>query len=604
MLPLMLDLASLKAAFANGLTPLALAEEIIARRKASSDPAIFITPTPDDDLRAAANTLMQRAPEPNSLPLWGVPFAVKDNIDVVGLSTTAGCPAYAYEPNEDATVIARLKAAGAIVIGKTNLDQFATGLNGTRSPHGAPRSVFDPAYVSGGSSSGSAVAVASGLASFALGTDTAGSGRVPAAFNNLVGIKPTPGLVPNTGVVPACRSVDVVTVFAATVGDGVAIRKVMDGYDAADPFSRKAAPALLPATGLRIGVLGDAEHEFFGNKDVEALYDAAIERAKSLGATIVSFDYAPFRQAAELLYNGPWVAERLAAVKEFIATNAEDLDPTVRTIIEGAAAYDAVDAFEGRYKLEALRQATLATWEKVDMLMLPTSPTTYTVEEMLADPIVKNGHFGRYTNFANLFGYAAIAVPAGFDDKDHLPAGVTLFGPAFSDDALAPFADAMHRALAPGMGKDKAAAIPEASRVPAPDDGLVPIVVVGAHLTGMPLNHELTGPGGKLVKTCRTAPDYRLYVLPGTTPPKPGLIREPGFAGKGLEVEVWKVTPADFGRFVQNIPAPLGIGKVRLDDDSTVSGFLCEGHAIAGAREITELGGWRAYIKEHAAKGM
>lgn len=604
MIPLMLDLAFLKAAYADGLTPLTLAEEIIARRKASSDPAIFITPTPDDDLRAAANALMRRAPEPNSLPLWGVPFAVKDNIDVAGLPTTAGCPTYAYEPNEDATVIARLKAAGAIVIGKTNLDQFATGLNGTRSPHGAPRSVFDPAYVSGGSSSGSAVAVASGLASFALGTDTAGSGRVPAAFNNLVGIKPTPGLVPNTGVVPACRSVDVVTVFAATVGDGVSIRKVMDGYDAADPFSRMAAPAALPVAGLRIGVLDGPEREFYGNKDVETLYDAAIERAKSLGATIVPFDYAPFRQAAELLYNGPWVAERLAAVKDFIATNARDFDPTVRTIIEGAAAYDAVDAFEGRYKLEALRQTTLATWEKVDVLMLPTSPTTYTVEEMLADPIVKNGHFGRYTNFANLFGYAAIAVPAGFDDKGHLPAGVTLFGTAFSDDALAPFADAMHRALAPGMGKDKAAAIPEASRVPAPGDGLVPIVVVGAHLTGMPLNHELTGPGGKLVKTCRTAPDYRLYVLPDTTPPKPGLIREPGFAGKGLEVEVWKVTPAAFGRFVQNIPAPLGIGKVKLDDDSIVSGFLCEGHAIAGAREITELGGWRAYIKEKAAKGV
>lgn len=597
MLPLMLDLASLKAAYADGLTPLALVEDIIARRKASGDAAIFITPTPEEDLRAAANALMQRAPEPNSLPLWGVPFAAKDNIDVSGLPTTAGCPAFAYEPKQDATVIARLKAAGALVIGKTNLDQFATGLNGTRSPYGAPRSVFDPAYVSGGSSSGSAVAVASGLASFALGTDTAGSGRVPAAFNNLIGIKPTPGLVPNTGVVPACRSVDVVTVFAATVGDGVAIRRVMDGYDAADPFSRNAAPATLPASGLRVGVLESTEREFHGNKDVEALYDAAIERARALGATIVPFDYAPFRQAAELLYNGPWVAERLAAVKDFIATNADDFDPTVRTIIEGARTYDAVDAFEGRYKLETLRQTTLATWAKVDVLMLPTSPTTYTVEEMLADPIAKNGHFGRYTNFANLFGYAAIAVPAGFDDRGHLPAGVTLFGPAFSDDALAPFADAMHRTLAAGMGKDKTAAIPEASRVPKPDDGLVPIVVVGAHLTGMPLNHELTGSGGKLVRSCRTAPDYRLYVLPNTTPPKPGLIREPGFAGKGLEVEVWKITPAAFGRFVQNIPAPLGIGKVTLDDGTQVSGFLCESHALAGAREITELGGWRAYIK-------
>lgn len=598
MFPAFLDLASLKAAYAGGLSLLDLVEEVIARIEASDDPAIFISRTPADDLRQAARDLLARAPEANSLLLWGVPFAVKDNIDVAGLPTTAACPAFAYQPERDATVVARLKAAGALVIGKTNLDQFATGLNGTRSPYGAPRSVFDSAYVSGGSSSGSAVSVASGLASFALGTDTAGSGRVPAAFNNLVGIKPTPGLVPNVGVVPACRSVDVVTVFAGTVGDGVAIRRVMDGYDAADPFSKVAKPARLPASGLRIGVLAADEREFYGNAAYEALYDAAVERAKALGAEIVPFDYAPFRLAAELLYNGPWVAERLAAVKDFIASNAADFDPTVRTIISGATAYGAVDAFEGLYKLEALRQKTLVEWQKVDVLMLPTSPTTYTVEAMLADPIAKNGHFGRYTNFANLFGYAAIAIPAGFDADGHLPAGITLFGPSFCDDALAPFADAMHRALAAGMGRERTAALPEASKVAEPDDGLVSIVVVGAHLTGMPLNHELTGPGGKLVKACRTAGDYRLYALPNTTPPKPGLIRDPGFSGKGLAVEVWRVTPEAFGRFVQNIPAPLGIGKITLDDGSQVSGFLCEPYALEGAREITDLGGWRAYIAE------
>ncbi|MDO9416240.1 allophanate hydrolase [Pararhizobium sp.] len=602
MLPTILDLSSLRAAYQAGLTPLDLVEEVIARRAASNDPAIFITPEPDDALRAAARDLVARAPEPNSLPLWGIPFAVKDNIDARGLPTTAACPAYAYDPTDDSVVVARLKAAGALVIGKTNLDQFATGLNGTRSPYGAPRSVFDAAYVSGGSSSGSAVAVAAGLATFALGTDTAGSGRVPAAFNNLVGIKPTPGLVPNVGVVPACRSVDVVTVFAATVGDGVAVRKIMEGYDAADPFSRKAVPASLPTSGLRIGVLDGAEREFFGNAEVEKLYDAAIARAKSLGATIVPFDYAPFRQAAELLYNGPWVAERLAAVKDFIVTNAGDFDPAVRTIIEGAKAYDAVAAFEGKYKLEALRQKTKVEWAKVDILMLPTSPTTYTVDEMRADPIVRNSHFGRYTNFANLYDCAAIAVPAGFDTKDHLPAGVTLIGPAFTDDALAPFADAMHRALGAGMGKDKTAALPEASRVAPIDDGFVPIVVVGAHLTGMPLNHELTGPGGRLIKTCRTAGDYRLFVLPNTVPPKPGLIREPGVAGEGLAVEVWALPPAAFGNFVQKIPAPLGIGKVTLDDGSSISGFLCEAYAVEGAQEVTALGGWRAYIQSKLAK--
>ncbi len=596
MLPVFLDLTSLKQAYANGLSPLDLVEEVLARIAASNDPAIFITKTPADDLRAAARDLIARAPVPNSLPLWGLPFAVKDNIDVAGLPTTAACPAFAYDPEKDATVVARLKAAGALVIGKTNLDQFATGLNGTRSRHGAPRSVFDPAYVSGGSSSGSAVAVASGLASFALGTDTAGSGRVPAAFNNLVGIKPTPGLVPNVGVVPACRSVDVVTVFAGTVGDGVAIRKIMDGHDAADPFSKQARPVKMPSSGLRLGVLTEVEREFYGNAAYEAAYDSAIEHAKALGATIVPIDYAPFRQAAELLYNGPWVAERLAAVTDFFADHAEDFDPTVRAIISGAAGYTAVDAFEGLYRLEALRQKTTEEWKQVDMLMLPTSPTTYTVEQMLADPISKNAHFGRYTNFANLIGYAAIAVPCGFDAEGHLPSGVTLFGPAFTDDAIAPFADALHRSFESGMGKDKKAALPQDSRlVPAPD-GDVTIMVVGAHLTGMPLNHELTGPGGTLVKTCRTAGDYRLFVLPNTTPPKPGLIRQPGFDGHGLDVEVWKVSPEAFGNFVQNIPAPLGIGKVTLDDGSHVSGFLCEAYALEGAQDITHLGGWRAYI--------
>lgn len=596
MLPIILDISALRAAYSSGLTPLDVMEDIIARRAASADPAIFITAVPDDALREMATALVARSPEPNSLPLWGIPFAAKDNIEVAGLPTTAGCPAYAYQPSEDAAVIARLLAAGAILIGKTNLDQFATGLNGTRSPYGAPRSVFNADYVSGGSSSGSAVAVASGLAAFGLGTDTAGSGRVPAAFNNLVGIKPTPGLVPNTGVIPACKSLDCVTVFAATVGDGVAVRKVLQGFDRRDPYSSEAEQVRLPAERLRIGVLGETEREFYGDREVERLYDQAIEHAKALGADIVTFDYAPFRQAAELLYNGPWVAERLAAVEPFLATNADDFDPTVRLIIEAARGKTAVDAFNGQYRLAELKQATKAEWAKVDVLMLPTSPTTYTVEDMRANPVALNGRFGRYTNFVNLLDCAAIAVPAGFGESG-LPGGVTLIGPAFSDDALAPLADALHRASSSGMGVDKAAAIPEASKVEATDDGLLAIVVVGAHLSGMPLNHELVSLGGKLAKSCRTAGDYRLFVLPNTKPAKPGLIRLPGFAGEGLEVEVWKLAPAAFGRFVQNIPAPLGIGKITLDDTTQVSGFLCEAHAIADAEEVTAFGGWRAYVR-------
>jgi allophanate hydrolase len=588
MFPEILTIEAICNAYAKGATPLDLVEEIIARRHASTDPAIFILPVTDDALRAASRELMAG---PRDLPLWGIPYVAKDNIDVAGLPTTAGCPAYAYDPANDATVIARLRAAGALLVGKTNLDQFATGLNGTRSPHGAPRSVFNADYVSGGSSSGSAVAVATGLATFGLGTDTAGSGRVPAAFNNLVGIKPTPGLVPNTGVVPACRSVDVVTVFAGCVADGIAVRAVMDGVDAGDGFTRKAQPVGI-RPNPRIGVLAGAEREFYGNAGFGALYDAAIARAESLGATIVPFDYAPFREAAALLYDGPWVAERLAAVEEFYATNAADFDPTVGGIIGAAGRYSAVDAFNGRYRLEELRAQIAPVWEAVDFLLLPTSPTIYSVADMLADPVTKNSHFGRYTNFANLLGYAAIAVPAGIT-ADGLPGGVTLIGPAFSDDGLAPFAAALHSAAACGMGRDTQAAIPplDTSAIPK---GMIPLAVVGAHLTGMPLNHQLTDAGGRLLRETTTEPAYRLYALDGTVPPKPGLVRAAD--GAAIKVEIWALPEAAFGRFVTAIPAPLGIGKLTLADGTVVSGFLCEAHAITTAKDITSFGGWRAYI--------
>jgi allophanate hydrolase len=600
MLPLMLDIATLTDAYQRGdLTPLYVIEEVIARRAAARDPAIFISTVSDADLRTAATALMAAHPVPGSLPLWGIPFAAKDNIDAVGLPTTAACPDFAYDPVTDSTVVARLRAAGAMLVGKTNLDQFATGLNGSRSPYGAPRCVFDADYVSGGSSSGSAVAVASGLVSFALGTDTAGSGRVPAMFNNLVGIKPTPGLVPNVGVVPACRSVDCVTVLSACVADGIAVRRVMEGFDAADPYSLHARPVGLPGT-LRIGVLAGAEREFFGNTQVERLYDAAIAQAGTLGSQIVPIDYAPFREAASLLYDGPWVAERLAAVEVFFAAHADKMDQTVRKIIAGAKDMTAVDAFNGQYHLLDLKRKTDAEWAKVDILLLPTSPTTHTVAAMLADPIRLNGQFGRYTNFVNLLGCAAIAVPCGFDAAGHLPAGVTLIGPAFSDDALAPFADALHRALGQGMGADRKAALP-AARPVAPQTG-IEIVVVGAHLTGMPLNGQLTGLGGHLKRACRTARDYRLYVLPGTVPVKPGLIHDPDFDGPGIRVEVWSLPPAGFGQFVSAIPAPLGVGKITLDDGSQVSGFLCEAHAVSGAPEITALGGWKAHVAQQAKR--
>lgn len=590
-LPRILTIPALRAAYASGASPRDVMEAVIARRCALADQAVFITEVPDDALRAAAEALMRL---PRDLPLWGIPYAVKDNIDVAAIPTTAACPAFAYIPDRDATVVARLRAAGALLIGKTNLDQFATGLNGTRSPYGSPRSVFNPAYVSGGSSSGSAVAVAGGLCSFALGTDTAGSGRVPAAFNNLVGIKPTPGLVPITGVVPACRSIDVVTVLAGTVADGAGVRRVIEGYDPLDPFSRAAKPQWL-GHPPRLGVLADTEREFFGDVEVESLYDAACERARAMGAMLVPIDYAPFREAAALLYEGPWVAERLVAIEDFLDRYPDELDPTVRRIIEGARSMSAADSFRGRYRLEELRMKTRPMWQEVDALLLPTAPTIYAVAQMQSDPLVLNSRLGRYTNFVNLMGLAAISVPAGFGPSG-LPAGISLIAPGFSDDALEPLAAALHHDAACGMGIDRCAALPLPvwPRVPV---GMLPMVVVGAHLSGMPLNHELTDRGGVLLRSATTAPGYRLFILNGTDPPKPGMVYDPEATGAGISVELWALPAEAFGRFVACIPAPLCLGRVLLSDGKVFPGFLCEAHAVPVDAEITDWGGWREYLE-------
>jgi allophanate hydrolase len=483
-----------------------------------------------------------------------------------------------------------LKAAGAIVVGKTNLDQFATGLNGTRSPYGAPRSVFDSAYISGGSSSGSAVAVAAGLCCFSLGTDTAGSGRVPAAFNNIVGIKPTPGLLSTSGVIPACRSLDCVSIFALNVVDGAEVRRVAEGFDAADAYSRHARPIALPATGLRVGVLSAADREFFGDTETAQLYDDAIAR---LECDTVEIDFAPFRETAALLYHGPWVAERLAAFEGF-GVPMTALDPSVATIVAGGAGPTAVDAFRGLYALEALRRRGEIEWAKVDMLLLPTAPTIYRVAEMMADPITLNTRLGTYTNFFNLMGLSAIAVPAGFR-ADGLPAGVTLAAQAFQDEALIPLADRLHRTARCGAGLDRDAPILLSPTTFPPADRL-DLVVVGAHLSDMALNHELLSIGASLAARTRTSGDYRLFVLPGIVPAKPGLISAPGFDGIGIEVEVWSFDADAFGRFIARIPAPLSIGKIRLVDGSQTSGFLCDVSALDGAPEISAFGGWRKYL--------
>jgi allophanate hydrolase len=571
MIPRTLGIAALRAAYATGvLEPVELARAIIARADAAADPAVWITRVPDAALLARADALAAD-PAARALPLFGIPFAVKDNIDVAGMATSAGCPAFARVADADAPVVARLLAAGAMLVGKTNLDQFATGLVGTRSPHGAPRSVFSTSHVSGGSSSGSAVAVASGLASFSLGTDTAGSGRVPAAFNGIVGLKPTRGLLSSLGVVPACASLDCVSVFALDTADAWLAASVAAGAEEGDAWSRAGAAVALPAGPLRVGVLADADRDF-DHPDFARLYDAAIERAAALGHRIVPFDYAPFRETGALLYGGAFVAERTAAVGDFIAAHPDAVDPTVRRIIEGGRAASAVDLFRDQHRLMGFAKRSALAWGEIDVMLLPTAPGHPTVEAVAADPIGANGRLGLYTNFVNMLDLAAIAVPAG-QCGDGLGFGVTLVGPAFSDAALAVLAGTM---------SDR-----------------ITVVVAGAHLSGMALNHELLALGGVLRGAARTAPGYELHALAGTVPAKPGLVR--GVGDASIEVEEWALPVEGFGRFVASIPAPLGIGKVTLQDGRELPGFICEPGALAGARNITAFGGWRRWMAEGAA---
>ncbi len=529
---------------------------------------------------------LKRAREIENHPEWplaGKTFAVKDNFDVAGMTTTAGCPAYSYQAEKTASVIRRLEEAGALLVGKTNMDQFATGLVGTRTPYGACSSVFDSRYISGGSSSGSAVAVAKKLVTFSLGTDTAGSGRVPAAFNGLIGLKPTRGLLSAHGVVPACRSLDCVSIFAADCADALEVWRVAQGLDPADAFSRApgagegAAPWLY--SDFRFGVPAPEHLEFFGDQEAACLYHEAVEQLRKIGGEKVVIDYTPFRRAAELLYGGAWVAERLAAIKGFFNEHAAEMDPVVRGIIGGAAKHSAVDAFEGEYRLRELSMEAREQWRHMDVLVLPTTGTIYTHEQIAADPVKLNTNLGYYTNFVNLLDLSAVAVPGGFRPNG-LPFGVSLIGRAFSDEALLALAQRYVGGTTPLLESCP---------------GCVEVAVVGAHLSGEPLNHQLTERGARLLKTCRTATDYRLYALAGSVQPKPGLIRDRSFRGTGIEVEVWAMPEDRFGDFVAAIAPPLGIGTITIDNGDAVKCFLCEADALSGAKEITHFGSWRAY---------
>jgi len=538
---------------------------------------------------AAAAAVDARIAAGETLPLAGVPFAIKDNIDLAGVPTTAACPDFAYVPDASAEVVARLVAAGAVPIGKTNLDQFATGLNGTRSPYGAPACVFNRAYVSGGSSSGSAVAVAAGLVAFALGTDTAGSGRVPAAFNGLVGMKPTKGRWSTGGLVPACRTLDCITVLTHDIADARAVDAVVAGFDAADPYSRPCEDRA--AVPRRIGVPPPDQRLFLGDTAAADLYERALATLAADGAELVEIDMAPLREAAMLLYGGPWVAERTAAAQPLLDERPEAIDPTVRAIMAGGRAVTGVEVFEGQYRLAALQRRAEAMWRDVDLLALPTTPTIYRIAEMRAAPVALNSNLGLYTNFVNLLDMAALALPAGWRDN-RTGFGITLIAPAWTDRSL----------LDAGEAFVAAAALPPPPPLTIEDPmETVKLAVVGAHLEGMPLHWQLTSRAARLVAATTTAPTYRLYAMANTTPPKPALIHDAG--GAAIAVEVYELDVAAFGSFVVEVPAPLAIGSVTLADGSMVKGFVAEPRAIDGAQDITALGGWRAYIDGLARPG-
>ncbi|WP_060437148.1 allophanate hydrolase [Serratia marcescens] len=560
----------------------------------SDDNAWLYLATPaqrERQYRQLAQRLEAVAGDLSRLPLFGVPFAIKDNIDVGGWPTSAACPAFTYQAAADATVVANLRAAGAIAIGKTNLDQFATGLVGTRSPYGAVVNSFDSRYVSGGSSSGSASVVARGLVPFALGTDTAGSGRVPAGFNNIVGLKPTKGRLSNRGVVPACRLNDTVSVFALTVADAAQVAELASGFDEADPYSRPdphTAPADIPAAP-RFAV--PAQLEFFGDVQAERAFHRALAQLQAGGATLEPLDFAPFRTLAEQLYYGPWVAERTVAIEQVLEASPQAIDPVVRGIVGNGLGYSACDAYKAEYLRAELARQIAQRLAPFDALVVPTAPTIRTLAEMAQEPVLFNSQFGTYTNFTNLADLSALALPGPLRE-DGLPAGITLIAPAWHDRALAAFGLRWQRQSALPLGATGRALPPQPA--PAPSSGHVRLAVVGANLSGMPLNVQLTQRDAVRVEQTVTAPCYRLYALADTEPPKPGLARVA--QGAAIRLELWDIPLARFGEFVAEIPAPLGIGTLLLADGRRVKGFICEAWALEGATDITEFGGWRDYL--------
>ena len=578
-------------------SPADIVARSFARIRAHDDPAIFIALRAEADVLADARALQQAGDK--TLPLYGIPVSIKDNIDVKGLPTTAACPAYSYRPQNDATCVAKLREAGAIVLGKTNLDQFATGLVGVRTPYGIAHNLFDAKLIPGGSSTGSALAVGAGLTPLSLGTDTAGSGRVPAGFANIVGLKPSRGIVSNAGVVPACRTLDCVSVLGLTVDDAMATLAVIASPDAGDGSLPPPSVGPMPE-GLRLGVPVPGQRLFFGDHSSKSLYEASLAQFAALGARIVEFDIEPFYAAARLLYEGPWVAERYLTTRALIASSPQSLLPVTRQVILAGAHGTAADAFAAFYQLEDLQRVRDHVFQSIDAMLLPTAPTIYSVEQVLADPIALNSRLGTYTNFVNLLDMCGLAVPASMR-ADGTPFGVTLLAPAGGDALLAAIGRAFHAATGLPLGALNYPQPPLPRQAPALAQGEVALAVVGAHLSGMPLNGELRSAGARLLERSATAPHYRLYALPGTRPPKPGLLRVKNGAGAAIEIEVWALSEKAFGRFVAAVPPPLSIGTLELAGGRPVKGFLVEAEAVEGARDISSFGGWRAFMAQERA---
>ena len=593
-----MTIASLSEAYQKGsLTPAKLMADIRERTIKFAEHNIWIHLLTESEQLPYLEALKSK--HPDDCPLWGVPFAIKDNIDLMGIPTTAACKEFAYTPEKSATVVQQLIDAGAIPVGKTNLDQFATGLNGTRSPWGACRNSFNKDYVSGGSSAGSSVCVALGLATFSLGSDTAGSGRIPAAFNNLIGVKPSRGLLSATGMAPACRSLDCMTIFAYDADDANTILDVAEGYDEQDAYSRKNPFQNQKrhyghySGKLTVGIIPAAQLNFFGDSSYEKAYQDTLTNLAQNDFEFVEIDYEPFEEAAKLLYEGPWVAERYIATSPIIEDNPEAIFPVVRDIISGGKAPKATDLFKAEYRLNELKQICDKQLAQIDCLLTPTAGKCFTIDEMLADPIVHNSQLGQYTNFMNLLDLAAIAVPTQIADNG-LPFGVTLAGNLFSDRRMLSIANRVHGLFDLAQGASQLP-INKSSAAASSDNQTIEVVVCGAHLEGQPLNWQLIERGATLVTKTQSASVYKLYALAGGPPFRPGMVLDEE-NGASIEVEVWSMPVEQFGSFVAGVPAPLGIGKTRLIDGSEKSGFICEPYGIAGAEDITHLGGWRAYV--------